>query len=147
LSGFPLDENCGEIGFNPKFEEKNMAKVDRFEELNCWKAARELTRLIYALSRSGPIWKDFNMRDQIRSAALSSMSNIAESFRRMSDREFIRFLEISTSSSDEVSSISYAAEDQSYWTEEQASQVRKSAEKVIALNLGLIKYLLSKGKK
>ena len=87
------------------------------------------------------------MRDQVRSAALSSMSNIAEGFRRMSDREFIRFLEISTSSSDEVSSISYAAEDQGYWTEDQASQVRKSAEKVIALNLGLIKYFLNKRKK
>lgn len=87
------------------------------------------------------------MRDQIRSAALSSMSNIAEGFRRMSDKEFIRFLEISTSSADEVNSITYAAEDQSYWTEEQSSQARKSAEKVIALNLGLIKYLLRKGKK
>lgn len=124
-----------------------MAKVERFEDLNCWKAARELTKLVYELSRSGLLWRDFNMRDQIRSAALSSMSNIAEGFRRMSDKEFIRFLEISTSSADEVNSITYAAEDQSYWTEEQSSQARKSAEKVIALNLGLIKYLLRKGKK
>ncbi len=121
-----------------------MAKVDRFQDLNCWKAARELTALVYALSRSGPLWRDFNMRDQVRSAALSSMSNIAEGFRRMSDKEFIRFLEISTSSADEVMSISYAAADQTYWTEEQSSQVRQLAERVIALNLGLIKYLIRK---
>jgi len=123
-----------------------MAKIDRFQDLNCWKAARELTRLVYALSRSGPLWRDFNMRDQVRSAALSSMSNIAEGFRRMSDKEFIRFLEISTSSADEVMSLSYAADDQTYWTEEQSSQVRQLADKVISLNLGLIKYLLSKRK-
>lgn len=86
------------------------------------------------------------MRDQIRSAALSSMSNIAEGFRRMSDKEFIRFLEISTSSADEVMSITYAADDQTYWTEEQSSQVRQLAERVIALNLGLIKYLIRKRK-
>jgi four helix bundle protein len=95
-----------------------MAKVERFEDLNCWKAARALTKLVYELSRSGLLYRDFNMRDQIRSAALSSMSNIAEGFRRMSDKEFIRFLEISTSSADEVNSITYAAEDQGYWTEE-----------------------------
>lgn len=124
-----------------------MAKVERFEDLNCWKAARELTRLVYELSRNGPLWRDFNMRNQIRSAALSTMSNIAEGFRRMSDREFIRFLEISTSSADEVASVSYAAEDQTYWVEEQSTRVRKSAEKVIALNLGLIKYLIRKRKK
>ncbi len=123
-----------------------MAKIDRFQDLNCWKAGRELTRLVYALSRSGPLWRDFNMRDQVRSAALSTMSNIAEGFRRMSDKEFIRFLEISTSSADEVMSISYAADDQTYWTEEQSAQVRQLADKVIALNLGLIKYLIRKRK-
>lgn len=64
----------------------------------------------------------------------------------MSDKEFIRFLEISTSSADEVMSLSYAADDQTYWTEEQSSQVRQLADKVISLNLGLIKYLLSKRK-
>ncbi len=72
------------------------------------------------------------------------MSNIAEGFRRMSDREFIRFLEVSTSSADEVCSITYAAEDQGYWTDDQVLQIRRLTEKVIALNLGLIRYLLSK---
>lgn len=124
-----------------------MAMVKRFEELNCWVAARALTKAVYEMSKHGLIARDFNMRDQVRSAALSSMSNIAEGFRRVSDREFIRFLEISTSSADEVASISYAAEDQMYWTEEQTSSLRKSTEKVIALNLGLILYLRKRGKK
>lgn len=121
-----------------------MAKVERFEDLNCWKAARELTKLVYGLARTGPLSRDFNMRDQVTSAGLSSMSNIAEGFRRMSDKEFIRFLEISASSADEVASISYAAEDQTYWTEEQACLIRSAAEKVISLDLGLVRYLLRK---
>lgn len=120
--------------------------MERFQDLNCWKVARELTRTVYFLSKSGPIRTDFNMRNQVRSAALSTMSNIAEGFRRMSDREFIRFLEVSTSSADEVCSITYAAEDQEYWTDEQVVQIRRLTEKLIALNLGLIRYLLSKKK-
>lgn len=123
-----------------------MAKVERFEDLNCWKAARELTKLVYGLARTSPMSRDFKMRDQITSAALSSMSNIAEGFRRFSDKEFIRFLEISVSSADEVSSISYAAEDQFYWTADTALEVRKATDKVISLDLGLIKYLLRKKK-
>lgn len=123
-----------------------MSKVERFQDLNCWKVARELTRMVYFLSKSGPIRTDFNRRNQVRSAALSTMSNIAEGFRRMSDREFIRFLEVSTSSADEVCSITYAAEDQVYWTDDQVLQIRRLTEKVIALNLGLIRYLLSKKK-
>lgn len=102
---------------------------------------------MYELSMTGAIWKDFNMRDQVRSAALSSMSNIAEGFGRFSDKEFIRFLEVSTTSASEVCSISYAAQDQAYWTEEQCSVVRKSTEKVRALNLGLTKYLLKRRRK
>ena len=107
-----------------------MAKVERFEDLECWRAARELTRVVYALCRTGPIAKDFEMSRQVRGAALSSMNNIAEGFGRMSDREFVRFLEISTASASEVCSISYAAEDQSYWTAEESRFVRTSAEKV-----------------
>jgi len=123
-----------------------MAKVERFEDLECWKAARGLTKLVYDMSRSGPISRDFRFRDQITSAALSTMSNIAEGFGRLSDREFIRFLEISTTSASEVRSISYAAEDQAYWTMKQSSEIRNAAEKVRALNLGLIKYLLNRNK-
>lgn len=124
-----------------------MSRIERFEELNCWRAARELTKVVYELSRNGPISRDFNMKDQARRAALSSMSNIAEGFRRMSTREFIRFLEVSTASADEVCSLSYAAEDQSYWASDEAAHVRRSAEKVIALNLGLIKYLRERNSK
>ena len=53
-----------------------MAKVEKFEELNCWKLARELTGEVYSLN--GKINKDFALRDQLRRASVSIMNNIAE---------------------------------------------------------------------
>ena len=43
-------------------------KIDRFEEIEAWKAARELTREIYALTRQEAFSKDFGLRDQIQRA-------------------------------------------------------------------------------
>ena len=57
-----------------------MATIERFEELDCWQAARVLTRRIYKISSSGRFSKDFALRDQMRRAAISIMSNIAEGF-------------------------------------------------------------------
>ncbi|HEU5292664.1 MAG TPA: four helix bundle protein [Cyclobacteriaceae bacterium] len=122
-----------------------MAKVERFEDLICWQEARSLVNIVYNASNVGPMAKDFDMRSQIRRAAISSMNNIAEGFGRFSKKEFIRFLEISSTSASEVKSVSYAALDLNYWDQETVKQVQNKAEGVKALTLGLIKYL--KGKK
>ncbi len=75
-----------------------MEKVTRFEDLHCWQAARVLARKVFVYSKQGELGKDWDTRSQFRRAALSVMNNIAEGFTRFSDREKIRFLEISTSS-------------------------------------------------
>lgn len=54
--------------------------VKEFEELEIWKLARELTNQVYAMSGKGDFGKDYGLRDQIRRAAVSVMSNIAEGF-------------------------------------------------------------------
>lgn len=59
-----------------------MPMVNTFEALEAWQKARELTRAIYALSNDGPFGRDFGLRDQIRRASVSIMSNIAEGFER-----------------------------------------------------------------
>ena len=64
-----------------------MKKVTRFEDLDCWKAARELVKNIYHFTEEGPISRDWKLKDQLRSAALSSINNISEGFGRKSDRE------------------------------------------------------------
>jgi four helix bundle protein len=67
-----------------------MATIKRFEDIEAWKKARELTRKVYALSKKEPFSRDFALRDQIRRAAVSAMSNIAEGFERGGTKEFIQ---------------------------------------------------------
>jgi len=60
--------------------------------LEIWKESRRLTREIYGLSKTEKFSKDFGLRDQIRRAAISIMSNIAEGFERGGNQEFVQFL-------------------------------------------------------
>ena len=119
-----------------------MSKIERFEDLHCWQEARVVVKLVYGITNVGVLKTDYSMKDQIRRAAISVMNNIAEGFGRYSNKDFIRFLEISVTSANEVKSITYAALDQQYITEDLTQQIQAKAEAVKALNLGLIKYLL-----
>ena len=75
-----------------------MGRVERFEDLVAWQKARELAKLIYGISGEGAFARDFGLRDQIRRASVSVMSNIAEGFDRASRAEFHRFLVIAKGS-------------------------------------------------
>lgn len=85
-----------------------------FEDLEVWKSARELTNRIYKITAEGGFAKDYGLRDQIRRAAVSIMSNIAEGYERGGNQEFIQFLSIAKGSSGEVRSQLYVVLDQSY---------------------------------
>ena len=74
----------------------------RFEELPCWKKARELCQAVFDLINQGDFRKDFSLRNQIWSSAGSVMDNTAEGFDDGSTREFIRFLGYSQRSCGEV---------------------------------------------
>lgn len=85
-----------------------------FEDLEVWKESRRLTQRIYQLTKNENFSKDFALRDQIRRAAVSVMSNIAEGFERGGNTEFARFLDIAKGSCGEVRSQMYVAKDQGY---------------------------------
>lgn len=85
-----------------------------FEDLEVWKLARELTRNIYKVTSNGTFSKDYGLRDQIRRASVSIMSNIAEGYERGGNQELIQFLSIAKGSSGEVRSQIYVASDQGY---------------------------------
>src|SRR5581483_7130571 len=70
-----------------KVEAEGMATFKRFEDIEAWQRAREITRRIYALSNDGPFLRDHGLRDQVRRAAVSVMANIAEGFGRGGNRE------------------------------------------------------------
>jgi len=88
-----------------------MAKIEKFEDIEAWKKARELAKEIYAISNEALFARDFGLRDQIRRAAVSVMSNIAEGFERGGDVEFRRFLAIAKGSAGEVKAQLYVALD------------------------------------
>jgi four helix bundle protein len=88
-----------------------MAKIERFEDLIAWQKARDMRRAIKSATASFRFRTDLDLRSQIRRAALSVMSNIAEGFERGSRAEFAHFLATSKASCGEVRSLLYAAYD------------------------------------
>jgi len=84
-----------------------------------WQAARELANLVYEATAGGGFARDFELRDQMRSAAGSIMHNIAEGFESGTDLEFNRFLRIARRSANEVQSQLYLALDRAYVAQDQ----------------------------
>jgi|SRR5882757_5117219 len=79
-----------------------MAKTERFEDLQVWQLAKEVANLTYDMTLTGKFSQDYVLRDQVRRAAVSIFSNIAEGFERDGNREFIQFLSISKGSCGEL---------------------------------------------
>ncbi len=117
-----------------------MAKIDRFEDLEAWKLARELTRLVYQVTAAGEFSRDFGLRDQIRRASVSILSNIAEGFERAGDKEFLQFLAMAKGSCGEVRAQLYVAFDERYITSEQFKAISNKALDISRLISGLMKY-------
>lgn len=92
-------------------------KIEKFEDIDCWKKWRELTNHIYMITNNEKFNKDWWLRDQIRRAAVSIISNIAEWFERNTDKEFKQFLYIAKWSCAEVRAQLYVAHDQNYISE------------------------------
>ena len=103
--------------------------IRRFEDIEGWQSARELTRQVYAVTRSGEFSRDFGLRDQITRAAGSTMHNIAEGFDGGSNPEFIKFLRYSQRSCSEVQSQLYVALDQGYLSQEEFDAIYAQAER------------------
>jgi len=129
----------------PNTPEQPSVTVTRFEDLDCWQEARQLTKQVYEAVRRSPEWqKDLRLCGQVQGAAGSVMANIAEGFARRSNKEFMQFLFIALSSSAEVQSHLYIAVDQGYVSKEVFDSIYKQADKTGRLISGLIKYLRTK---
>ncbi len=120
-----------------------MSLITRFEDIQAWQEARKLVKMVYQLTGSGMLSKDFGLRDQIQRAAVSSMTNIAEGFDCESKVEFARFLGIARRSAVEVQSLLYAAFDSEYINETQLKEYYEQARRTKAL-IGGFKHSLKK---
>lgn len=88
-----------------------MGEIREFEDLIAWQKARALCASVYRATAEGTFARDFPLRDQIRRAAISVMSNIAEGFERGKPGEFHQFLCVAKASCAELRSQLYTALD------------------------------------
>jgi len=116
-------------------------KIQRFEDLECWKEAKILVNKIYGLVKKPEFSKDYRLRDQIVGSGISIMNNITEGFDAQSNNEFIRFLTISRRHVSEVESCLYVALDQNYITDNEFKDTFNQAEKEKQLIDGMLRYL------
>jgi four helix bundle protein len=110
-----------------------MAKIKKFEDIESWKQARTLTSEIYKITSSGGFDRDFGLKDQIRRACVSILSNIAEGFERGGDQEFLQFLAVAKGSCGEARAQLYVALDQSYLSQEQFEKLSNAATQISQL--------------
>jgi four helix bundle protein len=118
-----------------------MATFQTFVEIEAWQKARILTSEIYAVSNRASFSKDFGLRDQIRRATVSIMSNIAEGFERSGSGEFVHFLAVAKGSAGEVVSHLYVAADQGYLSQGEFQRLSKLAIDTGRVIGGLMIYL------
>lgn len=119
--------------------------IQNFEDLEIWKDARRLTKTIYRISKAEKFSKDFTLRDQLRRATVSIMSNIAEGFERGGNQEFSQFLYVAKGSCGEVRSQIYVALDQEYVEKDVADGVLTSVKRLSVMIKHLIDHLKRSG--
>jgi four helix bundle protein len=119
-----------------------MAAITRFEDLIAWQEARSLVQMVYKITSVGLFAKDFGLKDQIQTASVSAMTNIAEGFDNESTAEFARFLGMARRSAVEVQSLLYVAIDVGYITQDFFQSCYEQARKTKALIGGLKKGIL-----
>lgn len=121
-----------------------MSTFKRFEEIQAWQKAREITRRIYLMSNKADFAKDFSLRDQMKRASVSIMANIAEGHGRRTTVEFANFLNISRGSAIELQSHLYVALDLNYIDQAEFKETYEMIDAVSRMTLSLAQYLRKK---
>jgi four helix bundle protein len=119
-----------------------MTTYKRFEDTDIWKHSRILCNDIYSVSEHGSLSKDYPLKDQMRRAAISIMSNVAEGFERTGNRELINFLSIAKGSCGELRSHLYLVKDRRYITEAALDPLMDRCMTISRMISGFMKYLI-----
>lgn len=113
-----------------------------FEKLDVWQKAIDFADLVYKHTRDFPAGERFILTNQMRRAAVSISSNIAEGTSRMSQTDFARFIEIATGSVFEVVSQAFIGQRQRFLNEESFRALYSAADEIGRTLSGLRKSLL-----
>lgn len=122
-----------------------MSAAKRFEELRMWQFARRLANLIYKLTEQ-PSFRDSDLRRQMRRAAVSAMSNLAEGFGRGSNEELLYFLYIARGSVAELQSQLYLSSDLGYVTQQEFQEAYQRSDETSRLMQAFARSLKRTGK-
>ena len=115
-----------------------------FEKLDCWHHAIEFADLVYDLTGTFSGDERFGLTNQMRRAAVSASSNVAEGSSRNSKVDFARFVKIATGSVFEVVSQSFIARRRGFMSEENFARLYAVAERQGRMLSGLRNSLISK---
>jgi len=118
-----------------------MAKFSKFEEIQAWQKAKDLTLLIYKTTSEEKFARDFGLRDQIRRASVSIMANIAEGHGRRTNTEFANFLNIARGSAAEVQSHLHIAFGLNYINQKEFDELYQILTEISRMTLSLAQYL------
>ena len=109
-----------------------------YKSLDVWQKARMIVKEIYAISETFPPEEKYGLTSQIRRAAVSVPSNIAEGYNRHSSKDFVHFLRIAKGSAAETETQLILAKDVSFVTAEKADPLLIEIDKLIRMISSLI---------
>jgi four helix bundle protein len=124
-----------------------MATVKSFEELDVWKNGKQFTVSIYAITNSKTFNSDYSLRNQLRRASVSIISNIAEGFERNGSKEFARFLTMTKGSAGEIRAQLYIAHALKYITTNEFDKLHNEINMISKQLSSLITYLKKRTQK
>ncbi len=120
-----------------------MATIKHFEDIEAWQTARMLTQAVYSETKSGAFARDFGLKDQMRRAAVSIMSNVAEGFESRTNALFIDYLGRAKGSAGELRAQMYVALDAGYLPDSRFRELCELAGKCSRQLSKLMAYLRS----
>jgi four helix bundle protein len=121
-----------------------MATIKRFEDVQAWQKAREMTKIVYEITAEKSFARDYGLSSQIQRASVSIMANIAEGFGRHSDKEFANFLSIAHGSASEVQSHLYVALDLNLIDQKTFERLYSLLDEISRMTLAFAKHLRRK---
>jgi four helix bundle protein len=135
-------EDSGSSGLRSRSRLKQIAPKESnymftFEKLETWHKAIDFADMVYSATKDFPGDERFGLTSQMRRAAISISSNLAEGSSRFSKNDFARFLEIATDSVFEVVSQTFIAKKQGFFSEAEFQKLYVAAEEQGCMLSGL----------
>ena len=118
-----------------------MAKVARFEELDCWQLASDLCDECYRMTETGGSSRDFKFRTQIRDSSASAPRNISEGFGRYYPTENAPYVNIAKASLEETQNHLLHGKRRHYWQQEDFDKAWTLAKRALGATLRYLHYL------